>query len=96
MFIIMNMQNIPDKDLDKIFTQAAENYQAPFDSGAWQKMQQKLDKTGHAGSFWKRYILLILGIAIIPIAFVIFENTQHTEAVSEASGIENPSKQESL
>ena len=70
----MNMQNIPDKDLDKIFTQAAENYQAPFQTGAWQKMQQKLDKKAAFRSFWRRYLLLIIGVLIVPLLLLITNN----------------------
>lgn len=70
----MNMQNIPDKDLDKIFTQAAENYQAPFDAGAWQKMQHKLDKTVMSKNFWRRYLLLIIGLLIVPLLLLVTNN----------------------
>jgi hypothetical protein len=38
------MQNLSDNELDNRFKEAADNYRPPFDQGAWQDMQNRLDK----------------------------------------------------
>ena len=46
------MQNMSDDELDKLFKEAAEGFNAPQDSSDWQDMLKRLDKRPMPGGFW--------------------------------------------
>jgi hypothetical protein len=41
-----------DEELDKLFNEAAEGYEAPNDSSAWDDMASRLDHTSKTAAFW--------------------------------------------
>lgn len=46
------MQSMSDDELDKLFKEAAEGFNAPHDSSAWQDMLMRLDNRPVTSGFW--------------------------------------------
>ena len=68
------MQNIPDKDIDQIIKQAADNHKVPFNSAAWQKMEQKLEKADKNAVLLKKLRNGILFLALLSLIGFILLN----------------------
>lgn len=65
----MNMQELPDNELDKLFRKSAEEFEPEFNPQAWTAMRKKLDdEDGKLGGivWWKAGVLalLLLGIGM--------------------------------
>jgi hypothetical protein len=65
----MNMQELPDNELDKLFRKSAEEFEPEFNPQAWSAMRKKLDdEDGKLGGivWWKAGVLalLLLGIGM--------------------------------
>lgn len=65
----MNMQELPDNELDKLFRKSAEEFESEFNPQAWAAMRKKLDdEDGKLGGivWWKAgvFVLLLLGIGM--------------------------------
>lgn len=59
------MSSISDKDIDKIFQEAAEKYNTTFDEGAWEDMNRRLDEDGPDGGMgYFKGLGVIIGIFI--------------------------------
>ncbi|UII30848.1 PorT family protein [Fulvivirga ulvae] len=89
------MSNISDKDLDKLFREAAEGYQASFDESAWEDMERKIDDGGDDGfSYFKILggIIAILMLSSVAIWWISSENhlaltgAEDSHATAQAAG----------
>lgn len=74
-----NMQNIPDKDLDHIFKQAAEFAEVKFHPEAWQKMERKLD--AHGGKMRK----IIYGVGALALIGALFFQVSREQALRSSA-----------
>lgn len=59
------MSNISDKDIDKLFQEAAEKYDTSFDEEAWKNLEQKLDSAPDTGMGYFRMIGGIIALFIV-------------------------------
>lgn len=59
------MSNISDKDLDKLFREAAEEYQTSFDESAWEDMERRMDDGGDDGFSYFKILGGIIGILLL-------------------------------
>ena len=59
------MSNISDKDLDKLFREAAEGYQTSFDESAWEDMERRMDDGGDDGFSYFKILGGIIGILLL-------------------------------
>ena len=51
----MNIQELPDRDLDNLFRKAVDSVDYPFQESAWQDMEGKLNGWERFSNiFWKR------------------------------------------
>lgn len=70
------MPNIPDKDIDQIFRQAAENQSINYNDHAWQNMVQKLDQpSGFFRPGHRVWIFLLASITILGISWWLIPKT---------------------
>ncbi|MBL6449024.1 hypothetical protein JMN32_22120 [Fulvivirga sp. 29W222] len=59
------MSNISDNDLDKLFKEAAEEYQASFDESAWEDMERRIDDGGDDGFSYFKILGGIIGVLLL-------------------------------
>ncbi|RNI22703.1 porin family protein [Rufibacter latericius] len=55
----MNLNNISDEELDRLFKASADNFDPPFDPEAWEAMDRKLEQV-HVRSKWLKGSTLLL------------------------------------
>lgn len=89
------MSSISDKDLDKLFQDAAENYKSSFDEDAWSAMRSKLDSGWSSLSYFKSIggIIFVYIIGLFLIWWYTPENgrSSYTNAgISSSSVVVNP------
>lgn len=91
------MSSISDKDLDKLFQDAAENYKSSFDEDAWVAMRSKLDSGWSSLSYFKSIggIIFIYMIGLFLIWWYTPENDRSSygnEGINNSSLAVNPGK----
>ena len=76
--------NIPDNSkLDEAVKNTLNNYEAPFDSADWSRMERMLDAAPKSSSFkWSYAIGAVLGLAVVSGGY--FAYTNHTAKQNEA------------
>ncbi|RAW00978.1 outer membrane beta-barrel protein [Pseudochryseolinea flava] len=78
------MQNLSDKDIDKLFKDAAENYQPGFNADDWKAMSQKLDAedpTQGAFGFRSNKPLTVTIVALVAL-FIGWYGADHFNALA--------------
>ncbi|KAA3438817.1 porin family protein [Rufibacter hautae] len=66
----MNLNNMSDEELDRLFKASADNFDPPFDPEAWAAMDQKLEQVQVRHRWFRRYypfVSLFLLITIVTI-----------------------------
>lgn len=87
------MQSMSDDELDKLFKEAAEGFNAPQDSSAWQDMLRRLDKHPMPSGFWNwKTISTAAFIGLTGIGIVWYTS----ESSSSNLSVGSLSKQESV
>lgn len=76
-----NMQNIPDKDLDHLFKQAAEMVEVKYNPQAWEKMEKKLDAKG--GTLQR----IIYGLGALLLMGALFYQVSVEQSVNGAASV---------
>ncbi|MGV3539821.1 MAG: hypothetical protein ACO1OQ_08420 [Rufibacter sp.] len=66
----MSVKNMSDEELDRLFKEAADNFDPPFDPEAWAAMDQKLDLAENTRSKYKRYLPLLLLLTMLSLLTV--------------------------
>jgi len=84
------MQNIPDKDLDNLFKQAAELAEVKYYPEAWQRMERKLDAA--QGGRMRKVIYGLGALALIGALF--FQVLREQSVTTSATFAQLPAKDE--
>jgi|APTNR8051073442_1049403.scaffolds.fasta_scaffold00003_156 hypothetical protein len=88
------MQSMSDDELDKLFKEAAEGFNAPQDSSAWQDMLRRLDKRPMPSGFWNwktistAAFIGLTGIGIVWYASESDSNSLPAEALSKRENVQ--------
>ncbi|WP_299453725.1 outer membrane beta-barrel protein [uncultured Microscilla sp.] len=80
----MNIQDMPDNDLDELFKTAVDNVQYEFKQEAWQSMRKHIKRSNakRRGMYWLGGLLLVL-LAIIFVNYYVLQPAKQ-EAVAPA------------
>lgn len=93
------MSNISDKDIDKIFQQAADKYDIPFDDKGWEDMQRRLDNDdpdGGGGMAYFRMLGVIIGLFLLGGTYIWWHSSDTVLDVKEIAKIESIVSKEGL
>lgn len=63
------MQDMPDKNLDKLFQKLAEERPVEFNPEAWQRMEKKLAEADRKKMWYKRLLILCMALTLLPITY---------------------------
>jgi hypothetical protein len=86
------MQSMSDDELDKLFKEAAEGFNTPQDSSAWQDMLRRLDKRPMPSGFWNWKTIstaAFIGLTGIGIVWYASVNTSNNLSVDPLSKHKN-------
>jgi hypothetical protein len=73
----MNMQNIPDKDLDQLFKDADADHNISFEESSWLKLESKLESARRKKNIRNRVALLLVLLALgFKFSGIIFDNQE--------------------
>lgn len=82
------MSNISDNDIDKLFKEAAENYQTSFDESAWEDMERRMGDKGDDGFSYFKIIGGIIAVLMLGSILIWNGSSEKTNSNSDLNNVD--------
>lgn len=83
------MKNMSDKEMDKLFQQAAEGYNVPFDESAWEAMDGKLNSSGSSDFGFYAPVVVAILLLVSAATFTVWKTLKSDTTHSDEIGLVN-------